>query len=67
MWLFPLKHPEYRKCRWFRYVTFARGRSFLGLENKTRIYQASTSELYGKVQEVPQSETTHFTHVLLMQ
>jgi GDPmannose 4,6-dehydratase len=33
---------------------------FLGLENKTRIYQASTSELYGKVQEVPQTETTPF-------
>lgn len=32
----------------------------LGLENKTRIYQASTSELYGKVQEIPQSETTPF-------
>ena len=32
----------------------------LGLEHKTRIYQASTSELYGKVQEVPQSETTPF-------
>ncbi|MEC0304933.1 GDP-mannose 4,6-dehydratase [Terribacillus saccharophilus] len=32
----------------------------LGLEKKTRIYQASTSELYGKVQEVPQSETTPF-------
>ena len=32
----------------------------LGLEQKTRIYQASTSELYGKVQEVPQSETTQF-------
>jgi len=30
------------------------------LEQKTRIYQASTSELYGKVQEVPQSETTPF-------
>lgn len=30
----------------------------LGLEKKTRIYQASTSELYGKVQEVPQSEKT---------
>ena len=27
-----------------------------GLENKTRIYQASTSELFGKVQEVPQTE-----------
>jgi len=33
---------------------------FLGLEEKTRIYQASTSELYGKVQEVPQTETTPF-------
>ena len=32
----------------------------LGLEQKTRFYQASTSELYGKVQEVPQSETTPF-------
>ena len=32
----------------------------LGLSNKTRIYQASTSELYGKVQETPQSETTPF-------
>ncbi len=32
----------------------------LGLNNKTRIYQASTSELYGLVQAVPQSETTPF-------
>ena len=32
----------------------------LGLEKKTRIYQASTSELFGKVHEVPQSETTPF-------
>jgi GDPmannose 4,6-dehydratase len=32
----------------------------LGLAQKTRIYQASTSELYGKVQEIPQSETTPF-------
>ena len=31
-----------------------------GLEKTTRIYQASTSELYGKVQEVPQTETTPF-------
>jgi GDPmannose 4,6-dehydratase len=30
------------------------------LENKTRIYQASTSELYGKVEEIPQKETTPF-------
>ena len=32
----------------------------LGMEDKVRIYQASTSELYGKVQEFPQSETTPF-------
>lgn len=32
----------------------------LGLEKKTRIYQASTSELYGKAQEVPQTEKTPF-------
>ena len=32
----------------------------LGLENKTRFYQASTSELFGKVQEVPQTEKTPF-------
>ena len=31
-----------------------------GLENKTRYYQASTSELYGKAQEIPQKETTPF-------
>ncbi|UGA57821.1 GDP-mannose 4,6-dehydratase [Vibrio sp. VB16] len=31
-----------------------------GLENKTRFYQASTSELYGEVQEIPQKETTPF-------
>jgi GDPmannose 4,6-dehydratase len=32
----------------------------LGMEEKTRIYQASTSEMFGKVQEIPQSETTPF-------
>ncbi|HWQ44431.1 MAG TPA: GDP-mannose 4,6-dehydratase [Methanosarcina barkeri] len=32
----------------------------LGLEKKTKFYQASTSELYGKVQEIPQKETTPF-------
>ena len=31
-----------------------------GLEKDVRFYQASTSELYGKVQEIPQSETTPF-------
>ena len=33
---------------------------FLGLEDKTRFYQASSSELYGLVQETPQKETTPF-------
>lgn len=33
---------------------------FLGLEKKTRFYQASTSELYGEVKEIPQTETTPF-------
>jgi len=32
----------------------------LGIVDKTKIYQASTSELYGKVQEIPQNETTSF-------
>ena len=32
----------------------------LGMEDKVRIYQASTSEMFGKVQEIPQSETTPF-------
>ncbi|MEL7834096.1 GDP-mannose 4,6-dehydratase [Fodinibius sp. Rm-B-1B1-1] len=36
------------------------GIRILGLENKTKFYQASTSELYGKVQEMPQNEDTPF-------
>lgn len=36
------------------------GIRFLGLEKKTKFYQASTSELYGLVQEIPQKETTPF-------
>ena len=32
----------------------------LGMEDKVRIYQASTSEMFGKVQEIPQRETTPF-------
>ena len=36
----------------------------LGLENKTKYYQASTSELFGKVQEIPQKETTPFYPVI---
>ena len=38
----------------------------LGLENKTKIYQAITSELYGKVQEIPQTEETPFYPEVLM-
>lgn len=40
---------------------------FLGLENKTRFYQASTSELYGLVQEIPQKNPPLFILVPLMQ
>ncbi len=36
------------------------GIRLLGFENKTKFYQASTSELYGKVQEIPQTEKTPF-------
>jgi len=36
------------------------GIRLLGLEKKTKFYQASTSELFGKVQEIPQTETTPF-------
>lgn len=39
----------------------------LGLEKKTRIYQASTSELYGKVQEVPNRKRRLFIRVVRMQ
>ena len=39
----------------------------LKMEKKVRIYQASTSELFGKVQEVPQSESTPFTPEALME
>ena len=44
---------------WVLFV-FLKLSAFLGLQNKTKFYQASTSELYGLVQEVPQSETTPF-------
>ena len=37
-----------------------------GLEKKTKFYQASTSELYGKVQKIPQTETTPFYPAHLM-
>jgi GDPmannose 4,6-dehydratase len=44
---------------WVRFV-FWRLFAFLGAEKKTRFYQASTSELYGLMQQVPQIETTPF-------
>lgn len=40
---------------------------FLGLEKKTRFYQASTSELYGLVQEIPQKRQLHSIRVLRTQ
>ena len=39
----------------------------LNLIDKTKIYQASTSELYGLIQESPQSEKLHFIQEVLMQ
>ena len=44
----------------YRYAPYARSGTDSGTGKKTRIYQASTSELFGKVQEVPQKETTPF-------
>ena len=41
-------------------LAFARGDPHSRLEKKTRFYQASTSEMFGKVQEIPQRETTPF-------
>ncbi len=40
--------------------SYPRSHPYPGLEKKTRFYQASTSELYGLVQEIPQRETTPF-------
>ncbi len=45
---------------------FSRPSDLLGLEKKSRFYQASTSELYGKVQAVPQNETTPFYPALAL-
>ena len=53
--------PEYTaNCDGLGVLRILEAIRILGLEKKTRFYQASTSELYGKVQEVPQSETTPF-------
>ncbi|PIE71330.1 MAG: GDP-mannose 4,6-dehydratase [Deltaproteobacteria bacterium] len=53
--------PEYTaNCDALGPLRLLEGIRLLGLEAKTRFYQASTSELYGKVQEVPQTESTPF-------
>ena len=48
------------QCRRARHAALLEAIRILGLEKKTRFYQASTSEMYGKVQEIPQKETTPF-------
>ena len=50
-------HRQFRRPRHPAHLGAVR---MLGLTAKTRIYQASTSELYGLVQEVPQKESTPF-------
>ena len=50
----------HRQCRRLGTLRLLEAIRILGLEGKTRFYQASTSELYGMVQEVPQRETTPF-------
>ena len=53
--------PEYTaNCDGLGILRILEAVRLLGLEKKTRIYQASTSELYGLVQEIPQSEKTPF-------
>ena len=50
----------HRRCRCRRRAPHHRGRPQGGLANSCKIYQASTSELYGKVEEVPRNENTPF-------
>ena len=55
------EEPEYTaNCDGLGTLRILEAVRLLGLEKKTRIYQASTSELYGLVQETPQKETTPF-------
>ena len=55
------EEPEYTaNCDGLGTLRILEAVRLLGLEQKTRIYQASTSELYGLVQEIPQKETTPF-------
>ena len=53
--------PEYTAdCNGLGVLRLLEAIRILGLENKTRFYQASTSELFGKVRDIPQRETTAF-------
>ena len=55
------EEPEYTaNCDGLGTLSILEAVRLLGFEQKTRIYQASTSELYGLVQEIPQKETTPF-------
>ncbi len=55
------KQPEYTaNCDGLGILRILEAVRLLGLERKTKIYQASTSELYGLVQEIPQKESTPF-------
>ena len=55
------EEPEYTaNCDGLGTLRILEAVRLLGLEQKSRIYQASTSELYGLVQEIPQKETTPF-------
>ena len=52
--------PEYTDINALGTLRFREAVRSCGLIDKTRFYQASTSELFGKVQQIPQNETTHF-------
>ena len=55
------EEPEYTaNCDGLGVLRLLEAVRLLGLKDKTKIYQASTSELYGLVQEIPQKETTPF-------
>ncbi len=61
MWRFRFETPEYTaNCDALGTLRLLEAIRILGLEKKTKFYQASTSELFGKVQEIPQKETTPF-------
>ena len=60
MWQLVLKHRVYCKLRCTWYTSYFRSVRMLNLEDKTKIYQASTSELFGNSKEIPQNENTPF-------